>query len=108
MNIEFLSTPWFYVCVGVVAVLLKWFRNQDKKMHKRWYMPTALITSYVLAAVLVFIVEDYAWDTIFLHGSLIYVGQHLFGDQVLKRFEKDTKLNDDIAGILFPEDQEDA
>ena len=91
LNIEFVSTPWFYVCVALVALALNWFKDQDEKIHKRWYMPAALGGSFLLAVLLVFIIQDYTWTTVFIHGSLIYIGQHFVGDQILKRFENKIK-----------------
>ena len=87
LNIEFLSTPWFYICVAVVTLAMKWFKDQDEKIHKRWYMPAALAGSFLLAVLLVLMVQEYTWATVFIHGSLIYIGQHFLGDQVLKRIE---------------------
>ena len=84
---EFLTSGWFYLCVAVVSLVLHWFKEQDNKVHKRWYMPIALGGSFLLSVVLVGIVPEYGWSSIFLHGASIYIGQHVMGDQVLKRIE---------------------
>lgn len=91
LNIEFLSTAWFYIGIAVVAFGIMWIKDQDHNIHKRWYMPLALGLSFAIAVILVLLLPEYSWSTVFIHAPLIYVGQHFLGDQVIKRVEKKFK-----------------
>jgi hypothetical protein len=91
LDIPFLKTIWFYLAVGAVTVFMKWFKDQDMKIHKRWYLPIALVASYILAALLAYLIPEIVWTSMVINGALIFVGQLIIGDQVVKRFEEKFK-----------------
>ncbi len=88
VNNPFLATIWFYLAVAAVTMFMKWFKDQDHKVHKRWYLPIALGSSYVLAVLLVIMVTSITWAMVIENGLFIFIGQLIIGDQVVKRFEK--------------------
>lgn len=88
LDIPFLETPWFYVAVLIVAFIMKAVKDADMKIHKRWYMPAAAILSLAVSAAVIFFVKDFGWSSLAVQTVCIYFGQHLFGDQIIKRFEK--------------------
>ncbi len=87
LDVPFLTSIWFYLAVLAVTVFMKWFKDQDHKVHKRWYLPIALGASYVIAAVII-VITPIGWVAIIENGIFVFIGQLIIGDQVVKRFEK--------------------
>lgn len=91
LDIPFLNSPWFYLAVLIVAFLMKAVKDKDMKIHKRWYMPIAAVLSLGASVLVVLFVKDYGWSSLVIQTVSVYFGQHLFGDQIIKRFEKKVK-----------------
>lgn len=88
LDIPFLQSPWFYIAVLAVALIMKAAKDKDMKLHKRWYMPLAAALSLAASAGVILMVPEYTWGSIVIQTVCIYFGQHFFGDQIIKRFEK--------------------